>query len=154
MKIAALAIVLLAIVVSTECCSSSCCNYCNLTMVFESPCQKAFESLEMAVNTTKDFESGAYNLTSTPMYIDGVHTTVSKCCPPFYHYHEDVSFTSVSTTSDSCQLFGYSKSRQGACDLGNDEANLQKVADATNISYSYVVNSGCQGTDEPRIYED
>ena len=44
-----------------------------------------------------------------------------------------------------CNVTGYSKSRSGLCDLGNDELNLKKLADASGVKYSQVIfNDGCE----------
>jgi hypothetical protein len=71
-----------------SCTSPSCCNYCNMTYVFpKDSCYQVLEALSAAVNSTKnyEFESSVNN----PPSLSAVHTTVSKCCPPFYRYYED-----------------------------------------------------------------
>ena len=48
--------------------------------------------------------------------------------------------------SSSCDIvYGFSISRDGTCDLGNDEVNLNTVVAGTDLNHSEpIVNSGCE----------
>ena len=71
-----------------SCTSPSCCNYCNMTYMFADPCSQVLEALSEAVNSTKNYEFESAS-TGSSLSLSAVHTTVSKCCPPFYRYDED-----------------------------------------------------------------
>merc|ERR1712137_1536650 len=119
-------------------CTPSCCNYCQMTFVFEEDCSSTYQALYVAAADTDEFERTDASSNVPVPFIDAVHTTVSKCCPPFWKYYEDVSFKFPNgiDVMAPCDVIGYSKSRSGLCDLGNDERNLKKLADASGVPYS------------------
>eukprot|EP00007_Cunea_sp_BSH-02190019_P000270 CAMPEP_0174229614 /NCGR_PEP_ID=MMETSP0417-20130205/525_1 /TAXON_ID=242541 /ORGANISM="Mayorella sp, Strain BSH-02190019" /LENGTH=189 /DNA_ID=CAMNT_0015307175 /DNA_START=29 /DNA_END=598 /DNA_ORIENTATION=+ len=137
-------------------CTPSCCNYCNETFHVGQSCQLSYQSVLNATKTTPDFSyASSSSDDGSAVYVSAVHKTVSDCCPPGFVYHEDVRFDFThfdepSLSSDpGCVLIGYSKSRKGACDLGNDQANLNKLLAAAELDvYFSTVNSGCQGTSD------
>mmetsp|Transcript_52246 Transcript_52246/g.86839 ORF Transcript_52246/g.86839 Transcript_52246/m.86839 type:complete len:155 (+) Transcript_52246:71-535(+) len=127
-----------------NCVSSSCCNYCNETYIFtQNDCTSTFQSVLKAGNTTKNYELGQF---SNYNYIDMVHTTISTCCPPGFHYKEDMSFTfSPGSQPSQCVVVGFSHSRDGTCDLGQDKANIDTIIVATGLhTNGGATNSGCQ----------
>eukprot|EP01094_Clydonella_sp_ATCC50884_P010740 TRINITY_DN2057_c0_g1_i1.p1 TRINITY_DN2057_c0_g1~~TRINITY_DN2057_c0_g1_i1.p1 ORF type:complete len:159 (+),score=39.55 TRINITY_DN2057_c0_g1_i1:26-478(+) len=147
MRYIAIAITVLALAALAQGCTESCCSYCNATFVFEADCSTTFQELNLAAQNTKEFEEAGASSSSIPAYVNATHTTVSKCCPPFWKYYEDVSWTFPSgiDIASPCHVVGYSKSRSGLCDLGNDEENLKKLANASGVSYTKIIfNDGCE----------
>uniref|UniRef100_A0A7S4IWI7 Lipoprotein n=1 Tax=Vannella robusta TaxID=1487602 RepID=A0A7S4IWI7_9EUKA len=126
-----------------NCVSPFCCNYCNVTYDFtENSCSQVLQSLIEVANESEYF---TYQ-NSTSDYVYFVHTTISDCCPPGYNYYEDVTFNTTSTDSTSCtDVVGFSISRSGTCDLGNDLVNIEKLVNGTGLHYTGPQhNSGCE----------
>merc|ERR1711976_692853 len=129
-----------------KCTSPSCCNYCNMSFDFpQNSCSDVLNALIASGESNSEFsyQSSVQN----PPSVYFVHTTVSTCCPPGYNYYEDVYFNLTTSTSSGCSAaYGFSHSRDGSCDLGNDELNLEKLVNGTDLYYDTppTILSGCE----------
>lgn len=64
----------------------------------------------------------------------------------FIYFLTAVYFNLTSTNSNTCtETVGFSISRSGTCDLGNDQVNIQTMVTGTGLQYEgpHIV-SGCQ----------
>merc|ERR1712137_248485 len=110
----------------------------------ENTCSEVLDALINAASTTENFQYESSVENPPSVYI--VHTTISDCCPPGWTYYEDVTFNLTSTSSTTCtNVLGFSISRDGTCDLGNDQVNIQTMVNATGlVNQGPKILNGCQ----------
>eukprot|EP01092_Planopodium_desertum_P011572 TRINITY_DN5289_c0_g1_i1.p1 TRINITY_DN5289_c0_g1~~TRINITY_DN5289_c0_g1_i1.p1 ORF type:complete len:164 (+),score=15.55 TRINITY_DN5289_c0_g1_i1:29-493(+) len=130
-----------------SCVTSACCNFCNETYKFSTDCNTAWQAVyAVATNSSNSpYYSIHTNNSTQPVLISITHLTISDCCPPFYHYHEDMLITFTNATS-SCIVTGYSHSWDGTCDIGGNQENIDTLLAGTTLDYTGpIFNAGCEG---------